>query len=489
MTRITVSTGQLEGAVLANGVTAFLGVPYAAPPTGPRRFQAPSPAEPWEGVRPAKALGASPHQAAPSPGRMLADLSVPVQSEDCLNLNVWTPSPDPQARLPVLVWIYGGAFVTGSNAVPAYDGSRLAARGAVVVGINYRLGVFGWLRCPAIGASGNQGLADQRAALAWIRQEIAAFGGDPGNVTVFGESAGAASIAALLASGATEGFDRAILQSGSYNLVSSIDQADDTAARVVAQLAVEPARLMELPASALMEAQDTATPRSGGVFYRPVTDGDLVPENPAKALAAGIDRPILCGTNRHEMGFFWGRDERFDTMTPEQLRSIVQRWHDHPDEVITTYRRARTLSREPLHPRALAFAIGSDWTFRAASVALAGWQAGRAGSHVYRFDWESPLYGGMIGAAHVLEVPFVFGTYDHPTVADFTGVSTNPAKVAAISDEMARAWIGYATNGNPGWPRYQLPKRPTRIFGGSKRVVNGPNQVELDLWDPMDLQR
>ena len=388
-----------------------------------------------------------------------------------------------------MVWFYGGAFVAGSNAVPAYDGSRLAARGVVVVSVNYRLGLLGWLRCPAIGATGNEGLADQRAALDWVQAEIAAFGGDPGNVTVFGESAGATSIATHLAAGATGGFRRAILQSGSYNLVSSVDEADATAARVLSELGVPADQLRQLPVGTLMAAQEAATPRSGGVFYRPVTDGDLVPEDPAAVLAAGVGRPVLCGTNRHEMGFFFGRDERFDQVTDEQLTSLVGRWHDHPAEVISTYRRARNLSKEPTGNRDLALAIASDWTFRAASVALAGWQGTAGTAHLYRFDWESPLFDGLIGAAHVLEVPFVLGTYDHPSIAGFTGHDRSPEQVAALSEEMGRAWAAYATSGNPGWARYEPKRRITRTFGGPRKTVDAPNQVELALWDPRALHR
>lgn len=488
-TRLTLSSGVIEGTRLDTGVIAYLGVPYAAPPVGDLRFRPPAPVEPWEGVRPATASGPAPMQAAPAPGRFLADLSSPHQGEDCLNLNVWTPSADPAARLPVMVWIYGGAFVAGSNAVPAYDGSRLAARGVVVVSINYRLGVLGWLRCPAIGATGNEALADQRAALDWVQREIAGFGGDPGNVTVFGESAGATSIATHLAAGATGGFARAVLQSGSYNLVSSVAEADDTAGRVLSHLGVPAEKLRELPVEALMAAQDAATPRSGGVFYRPVTDGGLVPDDPGGVLAAGLGVPVLCGTNRHEMGFFWGRDERFDQVTDDQLRSLVGRWHEHPDDVVSTYRRARTLSKEPVGNRDLAIAIGSDWTFRAASAAVAGWQAASGPAHMYRFDWESPLFDGLIGAAHVLEVPFVFGTYDHPTIAGFTGHDRWPEQVAALSDEMAGAWVAYATNGDPGWPRYDNRRRVTRTFGGPRKTMDGPNHLELALWDPRHLHR
>lgn len=496
---VPTSFGALAGAPAPGGVTAFLGVPYGAAPVGPLRFAAPAPPAAWQGVRPATSHGHAPLQGAPAPGRYLCDLSSPDPDEDCLNLAIWTPAADPQAKLPVLVWFYGGAFVAGSNAVRCYDGARLAARGAVVVGVNYRLGVFGWLRAEAIGADGNQGLADQAAALRWVQEEIASFGGDPTNITVFGESAGAASIAMHLAGAAVAPsgaaglpFRRAILQSGSFNLVSSVAEAEDTAARVLHHLGVEPTQLRELPAAALQAAQDAATPRSGGVFYRPVADGDRVPVEVAAALAA-TDRdplvPVLCGTNRHEMGFFWGRDERFDTVSDEFFAAIAARWHHDPDGTMSAYRAARAARGEATDNRSVAVAMGNDWTFRAASMALAGWQSRHAGAHAYRLDWCSPLYDGLVGAAHVLDVPLVFGTYDDASVTAFTGYDVAPDAVRETSEQMGRAWIRFASDGDPGWTPYDTASRTTRLFGGDTELLDDPEGAELRQWDPLSLHR
>ncbi len=490
----TTSTGRLRGCAVAHHVTAFLGIPYAAPPLGPRRFAPPSAPESWEGVRPADRHGPAPIQGAPAPGRFLADLSSPEQSEDCLYLSVWTPDRDAAARLPVMVWFYGGAFVAGSTQVPAYDGARLASAGVVVVSVNYRLGIFGWLRAGELGADGNQGLADQSAALAWVQREISAFGGDPDNVTLFGESAGAASIALHLAahrpSSGSAPYRRAVLQSGSFNLVSSIAEAEDTAGRVLRHLGVSAATLRELPTAALRAAQDEATPRSGGVFYRPVADGDRVPVDPAATLARqGPPVAVLCGTNRHEMGFFWGREERFDTLEDAFVLALAARWHHDPEALVATYRSARAGRGEPVDNRAVAVAIGTDWTFRAASMALAGWQAGRAGAHAYRLDWCSPLYDGLVGAAHVLDVPLVFGTFDHHTVAQFSGFDRHPDEVTALSAAMAAAWVAFATHGDPGWAPYDLEQRTTRIFGGTSPTEVNPEGIELALWEPLLLRR
>lgn len=480
----------------APAVQAFLGIPYAAPPLGPHRFARPQPPSHWDGTRPAHHHGPAPIQGAPGPGRYLADLSSPEDSEDCLTLSIWTPAADPGAKLPVMVWLYGGAFVTGSTSVPAYDGARLAARGVVVASVNYRLGLFGWLRCPELGADGNMGLADQAAALTWVTNEISAFGGDAGNITLFGESAGAASVAAHLAGSAELPFRRAILQSGSYNLVQGPQQADDTAARLLAHLNVAAAQLRELPTDVLRAAQDEATPRAGGVFYRPVTDGDLVPIDPASALANGIGAgtalPLLVGTNRDEMGFFWARDEGFDEVSDETLRNLAGRWHPNSEAALQVYRTARAGRGEAVDNRSLAMAMGGDWSFRAAVMGLAAWQSSRADTFTYRMDWTSPLYDGLVGAAHVLDVPLVMGTYDDPSVDAFTGHDRYPEQVTAVSDDMAEAWVRFATTGDPGWPRYQPEGRLTRHFGAGVHqptVQSNPQGQELGVWDALAQRR
>ncbi len=482
----------------APAVDAFLGIPYAAPPLGPLRFARPQLPDRWEEVRPAHRHGRAPIQGGAGPGRYLADLSSPTDSEDCLTLSIWTPAADPQAKLPVMVWLYGGAFVTGSTSVAAYDGAHLAARGVVVVALNYRLGLFGWLRCPDLGADGNMGLADQAAALQWVSSEIGAFGGDAGNITLFGESAGAASVAAHLAGSAPPLFRRAILQSGSHNLVQGAQQATDTTARLLAHLELPTERageLRELPTETLRSAQDLATPRSGGVFYRPVTDGDLVPLDPAAVLAAGSGAgcgvPLLVGTNRDEMGFFWGRDESFDQLSDETLHALARRWHPDSHSALQVYRQARTARGDATDNRALAMAMGGDWSFRAALMSLAGWQSGRADAFAYRMDWASPLYDGLVGAAHVLDVPLVMGTYDDPSIQAFTGHDRHPEQVAAVSEQMAEAWVRFATTGDPGWARYEPDHRLTRLFDADETaaVVSDPQGAELRVWDALSQRR
>ncbi|MDH4146102.1 MAG: carboxylesterase family protein [Acidimicrobiia bacterium] len=481
MSTLTVSTGSLRGRRDPDGVHFFGGVPFADPPLGAQRFAPPRPPSPWTATRDATAHGPGARQAAAGPGRALVDLGVPAESEDCLTVAVWTPTTDPAAALPVLVWVHGGAFVIGSSSVAVYDGGHLAARGAVVVGVNYRLGLQGWLRCDALGATGNQGLADQIAALEWVQREITAFGGDPANVTVFGESAGAASVAAHLARGGDLPFRRAILQSGAHNLTKSVEEADALGAKALEAVGGDAQRLTTMSADELAQLQEQIAPRAAGVAFGPVRDGDLVPVDPLAAIAAGSAAgiPIVAGTNRDEMGFFWGRDERFDVVSGEHLAGMLARWTDRPDAVLAAYRTARAGRGEPTDTRALAMALGADWTFRVPVSQLADAQSAHAPVHSYRFDWPSPRYEGLVGAAHTLELPFVFGTFQRPECAEFVG--DGPA-AAALSDVIATAWVDFARHGDPGWPAFDPAGRATRIFDAECRVESDPAGDERRAW-------
>lgn len=476
--------GRLQGVLGADGVERYLGVPYASVPA---RFEPARPLTPWVDVRDASAYGPAAPQVPTMLEKLLSGDELAMDEADCLTLNVWTPAADAAGR-PVLVWIHGGAFATGTGRSRWYDGAALARRGdVVVVTINYRLGVLGFTHGLGPG-SGNLGLLDQIEALRWVQANIAALGGDPGNVTVFGESAGAASIAAHLAASPSPMFRRAVLQSGAHNLLKTVAQADETAARVLAVVDGDASRLATMTTAEVLAVHEAATPRAGGVFYGPVTDGDVVPADPAGELAAGRSTvPVLVGTNRDEMGFFWGRAEQFDHVDPGALRAMVARWHDDPDGVITTYRTARAERGEPVDERSLLVAIGTDATFRAGAMAVAAWQAGGRGrSHAYRFDHETPLYDGLVGAGHVLEVPFVFGTQAHPGVAAYTGADVDPDGTAALADEMGAAWFAFARDGEPGWPAYAAAARTTRRFGGAGGEFTDDG-AELAVWDPFRL--
>jgi para-nitrobenzyl esterase len=376
--------------------------------------------------------------------------------------------------------------LTGS--LPIYGGAALAAVApAGVVTGNYRLGAFGWLRAPELGATGNEGLLDQLAALDWVQREIAHFGGDPGNVTVFGESAGAASIAAMLSGPGSKPFRRAILQSGAHNLIHSTGRAQEAAERLAAELSAEAASWRALPADAVLAAQNAATPRSAGIFYAPVADGDAVPAEPLGAIAAGsasgVD--VLVGTNLEEMGFFWGPDPRTAELDDHGLRravtGLVGGDEARAGQLIDAYRSARARRGEDVSAPALWLAIGTDATFRLGAIALCDAQAAHARVHAYLFDWPSPALDGRIGSGHLLEVPFVFGTHRDPTCVSYTGADRHPG-ADELSSFIQTAWAGFATRGDPGWPAYEPTERLTQRLGCVRRVEPDPCGAERRAW-------
>ena len=483
---VELRSGRLRG-LRHDAVDVFYGVAYAAPPLGQNRWRLPQPEAPWTGVRDATSKTSSAMQTAPAPGRFLIDLGETNTSEDCLYLNIWTPRAD-GAQRPVMVWLHGGAFVAGSANLDAYDGAALAERGdVVVVGVNYRLGLFGWLRNPSLGTTGNEGLADQWAALEWVRANIAAFGGDPANVTVFGESAGATSIAAHLCPPPgvvrRRPFDRAILQSGGHHLIITRSAAERANERVMEHLGnPSEAELYALSAQELIAAQDAATPRSAGVFYGPLRDGVVVAVDTVDVLtngsAAGV--PLLVGSNREEMGFFWGRNPDFDVVDDFVLNALIGKIAGaNQNRIVEGYRAARAARGEPVDLRSLAVAISSDGTFRNGVDQLGVTQAAHAPVWCYLFQWRSPLYEGLIGAAHVLDVPFVLGNHRQPACADFVG--DDPA-ADALAATMMDAWADFARTGTVNWSQFDGQRRATMVFDSVSQEHDDPLAPERRAW-------
>ncbi|MFN0148272.1 MAG: carboxylesterase/lipase family protein, partial [Dehalococcoidia bacterium] len=421
MTIVSTTAGHLRGAA-EGALHVFRGIPFAKPPVGDLRFRAPQPPEPWTGVRDALAFRPAALQVASPVGAALA-MDIDATDEDCLYLNVWTPSPE--GRRPVMVWVHGGAFVIGSGSQPLYDGSGLAARGdVVVVTLNYRLGLFGFLHgktlCgDALDSTGNEAILDQVAALRWVRDEIAAFGGDPDNVTVFGESAGAISVAALLGMPAARGlFQKAILESGSANLVATATAASETAAKILAHFGLEPAeahRLRAIPAADLLEAQTAVTPRTSGVAYGPVIDGDVLPRSPFDAVAAGETRGValLGGTTMDELKLFAFMDPGVFQLDEDGLQARIEAvLPGRGAAAIATYRSAREGRGEPVTPFETYEAIMTDNAMRYPVNRLLELQAAHTPQvYAYLFTHPSPSLGGMLGACHAIDLPFVFGTY------------------------------------------------------------------------------
>ncbi|MEW1638353.1 carboxylesterase family protein [Streptomyces sp. NPDC093801] len=467
--------GVVEGLRQADGTAVFRGVPYAAPPTGPRRFAAPRPPDAWDGVRDAGAFGPTAPKV-PYPPVFAALLSDPeIPGEDCLTLNVWTPDPGPGARLPVMVWIHGGAHTRGSSAVPVYDGSAFARDGVVLVSVNFRLGVLGYGLFP--DAPANRGLLDQIAALEWVRDNIEAFGGDPGRVTVFGESAGAISTGALLAAPRAAGlFARAVLQSGAPEVLPR-DQVRTMVRRMAARLRVPAtARAFEavgLPA--LLCAQEAAMRRSspvlGGPAFGLVTDPDTLPVDPLEAAAAS-DVPLLMGWTAQEHRLWLaptGGMRLLDRLGP--LAVAYGRLRGGKDGAAV---RALRTALPEASPADLAGHLVTDRLLRDPLRRIAG--ARRAApSHLYEFRWPSGLPG--LGACHALELGFVFDTLGLPESSWLAG----PDAPQALADEMHGAWVRYATTGDPGWAPWN-GDGPPKVFDGPE-----PEAVRAEAVTPLVL--
>ena len=506
---VSTRQGKLEGETHSGG-ERFKGIPFARPPIGPLRFQAPESPETWSGVREATAFGPSAPQIGPV-NRMIRSIIGAAgsrQSQDCLYLNVWTPKID-NARRPVMVWIHGGAFILGSGSTAMYGGERLASRGdVVVVTINYRLGALGFLRWDGVGRDGdrpptNLGIRDQIAALEWVRDNIEVFGGDPENVTVFGESAGAMSIGALLGIPSARGlFHKAILQSGAAHNVSTEEKATRVAEYFFDALELSAPTLegvLELPVTRLMQAQASATVRvglnDGMMAWQPCVDGDLITELPLAAIDRGdaAEIPILIGTNRDEYQLFTfaDRDRLDDVGLVERVRRIVRRSDADEDElverVLGTYG-PRTGRRDPgANQRWVT--LQSDRIFHYPASRLADAQAAhQPRTYTYLFEWAPPVLGRALGACHGLDLPFVFGGVKTGLMR--AGLLTNRA-AGPLCDHMQDAWASFARTGEtdqgglPEWPAYQVPRRYTMSLGGKRGMLKDPHEGAREFWEPL----
>jgi para-nitrobenzyl esterase len=411
-------------------------------------------------------------------------------NEDGLYLNVWTPACD-DARRPVLVWIHGGAYLFGSGAVSWYDGTHFAQHGdVVVVTINYRLGPLGFLHLadefgPSAAGSGNAGILDQVAALDWVRESIAAFGGDPDNVTIFGESAGANSVGTLLALPAARGlFHRAIAQSGAGAWVSTRERAALVATRMLDSLDVRPGdleTLQALPVGEILAAKpdlsDEADTGITALAWQPVIDADVLAGSPIEVVAAGsaAQVPLLTGTNQHEITLFQILDpslaELDDSAIVGRLHALVR----DPADLLRSYRRVTP----DVPAKELWSMLATDGVFRIPAVRLAEAQSRHGRVWMYRFAWETPVFGGRLRSTHALEIPFVFDTLAQPGADKLTG---NGPERAAIATAMHQAWIRFARTGDPGWPAYETPRRATIRFDRDIEVLDDPDGTQREAW-------
>lgn len=496
-------SGRVEGA-RARGQLVFRGIPYAAPPVGERRWAPPAPVEPWPGVRAAAEFGPAAPQL-PVELETLPILRVEQEmDEDCLYLNVWTPAPDGAGR-PVMVWIHGGGFTIGTGAQLMADEMALVDRGdVVVVTINYRLGVLGFLHLAEatggeIPATGNEGLLDQAAALRWVRENIAAFGGDPGNVTIFGESAGGMSVGTLLALPAAEGlFHKAIPQSGASSTANSLGRARLVGRRFVEALGGRsPDALRALPTERLLEAQaalipgalSAADPELGAMPLQPCVDGRVLPAPALARIVAGAARgvPVLVGSTLDEWKLFGALDPSVQELDEAGL---LERLAHLPDAagVVAAYRDARAKRDAPTAPAELFMAIETDRVFRMPGVRLAEAQRPHEPRvYSYLVTWPSPLFGGALGSPHAVELGPLFGVHDtSEQTAAFFG--SGPA-ADRLARGMQEAWTAFARSGDPSsaalgeWPAYEPDSRATMLLGEETGVERAPYDEERRAWE------
>ncbi|UPZ26657.1 carboxylesterase/lipase family protein [Streptomyces sp. LRE541] len=491
MPTIATPHGTLSGSE-TDGITAFKGVPYAAAPFGPNRFLPPQPVEPWQGIRDAHHFGhTAPRVAYPAP----LDVLVPEAErtgEDCLNLNIWTPGL--AARLPVMVWLHGGSFTNGSGAAPAYDGTRFARDGVVCVTVNYRLGADGFLYL-GDGDTANLGLLDQLAALRWVQENISLFGGDPRKVTVFGESAGAMSIGALLAVPAADGlFQRAVLQSGAAHHAIPAATARRIGHHFTDMLGIPPTRhsLSGIPFDRLAEAAEklrTAIaadpdPRRWNEVahnlmpFEPVVDGDLLPRDPITSIADGSAATVdvLVGSNTDEFRLFLEPTGVIGFIDFATLDGAAAGYGLDPEEAVAVYRAQHPDGT----PGDLLAALATDWYYRIPAIRLAEARMGRPGrTYLYEFAWRPSTFEGRLGACHTLEIPFVFDNLQVPALSPLLG----PEPPQQLADEMHAAWIAFATHGDPGWAPYDIMNRTTMRFDTESRPLDDPDAEQRSLWD------
>lgn len=486
--------GLLRGIADA-GTLSFRGIPYAAPPLGERRFRMAEPATPWSGVREARDFGPACAQIA---GTDITENGNTVVSEDCLTLNVWTPALD-GGRRPVMVWIHGGALIEGSARNAWYNGAELARRGdVVVVSIQYRIGIFGFLHLADIGGedfaeSGNLGLLDQVAALRWVRENIGAFGGDAGNVTVFGESAGGASVAMLLGMPAAEGlFHKAIVQSMSPQLGRSPERSGAVARELLALAGVDSvAQLQQLRTADLLEAQRLLF--ESGVADNaiwPTIDGRVLVDHTVDRLREGHGQrvPLMIGTTLDEMRFW---TEIVDAPLLRKSSAALQR---HLDAVAGTcaaaVNQAYGLDSESAEDGRLQLA--GDLIFRLPSIRVAEHLCEGQPVWMYLFTYRSTSTVAPYQSAHAMELPFLFGTLEDPSAVAFTGRC--PGR-EALSRRMQDAWLSFARDGVPAsadlpiWPRYDAVSRATMELGLAPRLSQDPLAAQRLAWGDTPFDR
>jgi para-nitrobenzyl esterase len=498
---VTTETGRVQG-LLDHGVSAFKGIPYAKPPIGELRFMAPEPIEAWDSVLDATDYGASAMQMYNRGGD--TDLSRQIatvfttesekksDNEDSLFLNVWTPAPDDRKR-PVMVWFHGGGWAYGSGSWPVYDGTNLANKGdVVVVTVNHRLNVFGYLNLANIGGekyqhSGNAGLLDMVSALEWVRDNIDAFGGDADNVTIMGESGGGSKVSHLMATPAADGlFHKAVIQSGPALTAISAEDATANAEAILAELGIDRdnlERLQWMTADSIIEATEAAAAKQNGrMRLAPVVDGITLPRDPftPDAPKQSADIPVLIGWNKDEMTIFNAGAPWFGRLTEDQMKQrLGGLFGEKSADIVAAYQEAYP----NYSPTYLFNMITGDSRMALGSVTLADRKAKqKAPVFMYYLVWETPVGDGVFKSPHTLDMPFMFNNVDKSVA--ITGEST---EARILENQMSSSWIAFARTGNPSnpsvgsWTPYTAKQRATMVFDVKPRIENDPKGELLKL--------
>ncbi len=497
---VSTNSGKLAGD-FRKDVYVFKGIPYAEAPIGNLRWLPPQPVKPWSGVRPARKYGAIAPQsvmAIQAPGA--PSFAGQPQSEDCLYLNVWTPGLD-DARRPVMFWIHGGAFIMGSGSEDFLEDGVLARRGDIVlVTINYRLGAWGFMNlkeitCGKIPATGNEGLLDQVAALDWVRENIAAFGGDPDNITIFGFSAGGMSVGTLLAMPAARGkFQKAMNRSGAANIVGTLDSAVKISEQFLQTCGVkakDAQGLRQLTTQQLLDSEQALGAILRETEYRatpfqPIVDGQVLTELPMLSIKKGSAKNIrmLCGNTLDELKSMNAMDPALRGLDEagllKRLNNILP--SDMVPGLVKAYREVLPKRGAPAAPIDIWGSINTDIMFRIPTVRLVELQRDNgAAVYNYLFAYKSPALGGTMGASHGLDNPLLFGCLD----PEFTGSGPDVENLAV---KIQDSCIAFARTGDPScksvgkWPVYG-EKRLTMVFDINTRLESAPYDAERKAWD------
>ena len=503
---VETASGRVEG-LTTDGVHVFKGIPYGASTAGANRFMPPGKPEPWAGVREAVAYaGRSPQAPAAQQRPELATVWGPVDTlpvgEDCLTLHVWTPGLD-NARRPVMVWLHGGAFSYGSANSPRYDSTRLARRNdVVVVAVNHRLNIFGHLDLSGVcggrfAQSGNVGVLDLVAALEWVREHAQRFGGDPGNVTIFGQSGGGGKVSALMAMPRARGlFHKAMIQSGASVRFAERERTTRLADAVLKHLGLGPDRLDALQTMPLERLQEAVVPAQATLprprqplldryNFGPVIDGGVLPAQPfdPEAPALSDDIPLMIGGTKDESAIFLAPDDEMwnRAVTEAGLSERIAKIAGSATAELVAYYKARDPAVSP-SDRLITMLSMSNFHVR--SLLLAERKAARRKAPVwmYSFDWETPAFGGRLKSCHSVEVPFVFDTLH------VVGEGHRKPGAQALADRVSKTWATFARNGDPtnaslpAWPTYSAAQRATMLLDDECRVVSDPDGEVRPVW-------